>query len=450
MPEIRFQPLTETDFPLLLKWLEEPHVKAWWDQGTNWTLDLVKQKYASYTKGYKLDQGIKKPIHAYLALTDEVPIAYVQFYNAWDFERDDPLDSKILPKSLAALDIYIGESSFLKKGFAPLILKKFLSEQVKPLFAHCLVDPDIQNISAIRAYENAGFKAIEPPSQSVCWMLADLSYSIVSFACFCRGDSQAGNLAAIVQDFKEDDSGKKALAAKLNLPVTVFIEDVHAEIPMLRFFYPTSESVLCLHGALAAAKHLMHLRNTNRLEVKIQSGQILKMSRQADRVQVVMRQAEILPVKVSAAAIAKMLNMDKDQVDHRFPCVVASLGSPKLLVPVKNAAILKSLKPHFDLIKKWSIQYEVNGLYVYSAYAPSGVDFIARGFNPKGGWNEDAATGVAAGALISILPGMGQKDFVVDQGDIMGEPSRIYVSLTEGGQVLVGGEIHVVGAYNGQ
>jgi RimJ/RimL family protein N-acetyltransferase len=174
MPEIRFRPLAETDFPLLLKWLEEPHVKAWWNQGTNWTLDLVKQKYTSYTKGYKLDQGVKKPIHAYLALIDEVPIAYVQFYNAWDFERDDTLDPGLLPKSLAALDIYIGEPGFLKKGFAPIILQKFLSEKVKPLFVHCLVDPDIKNTVAIRAYEKAGFKAIETPSKNVCWMLADL------------------------------------------------------------------------------------------------------------------------------------------------------------------------------------------------------------------------------------------------------------------------------------
>ncbi len=174
-PHLHFKPLAETDVPLLLKWLEELHVKAWWDQGANWTLDLIKQKYASYINGYKLDQGVKKPIHAYLALIDEMPIAYLQFYNAWDFERDVSLDSNILPKSLAALDIYIGESGFLKKGFTPIILQKFLLEQVKPLFAHCLVDPDIQNTSAIRAYEKAGFKIIETPSQSIRWMLWDSS-----------------------------------------------------------------------------------------------------------------------------------------------------------------------------------------------------------------------------------------------------------------------------------
>ena len=264
---------------------------------------------------------------------------------------------------------------------------------------------------------------------------------IQSYVCFCRGDSKSGNLAAIVQGFAGDDSAKQAFSAKLNLPVTVFIEDAHAEIPMLRFFYPTSESVLCLHGALASGKHLMQVRNTDTLGIKIQSGQALQMMRQGDRVHVFMPQAEILPVEIDVTIMAKMLHIGTDQLDSRFPCVAASLGSPKLLVPIKTAEVLNQLKPDFDFIKKCSIDNQVNGLYVYSADAPAGIDFIARGFNPKGGWNEDAATGVAAGTLIAVLRHPKQKDFVIDQGDAMGAPRRIYVSLAEDGQVLVGGAI---------
>ncbi len=429
---LHFKPLAETDFPLLLKWLEEPHVKAWWDQGITWTPELVSKKYV-----------LKRPVHAYIILIDEVPIGYIQFYDINDFAD---ADRPACPQSVAGLDYYIGESGFLKKGFAPIILQKFLSEQVKPLFAHCLVDPDIQNTAAIRAYEKVGFKIMNAPSQSVRWMLAGLGYSIVSLTCFCRGDSQSGNRAAVVQDFTGDAVAKQALAAQLNLPATVFIEDADAEIPSLRFFYPTSESILCLHGALAAGKHLMQLRKMDRLGVKIQSGKILKMLRQGNRVQVFMPQAEILPVSADITIIAKMLHIDTDQLDSNLPCIAANLGSPKLLVPIKTAAILNQLKPDFDFIKKWSIENQVNGLYVYSADAPLRVDFIARGFNPKGGWNEDAATGIAAGTLISILPKSAQKDFVIDQGDRVGAPSRIYVSLAEDEQVLVGGDIHVVGA----
>ena len=166
MSEIRFQLLTETDFPLLLKWLEEPHVKAWWDQGITWTPELVSKKYA-----------LQRPVHAYIILIDDAPIGYIQFYDVKDFvDADRPQ----CPESVAGLDYYIGESGFLKKGFAPIILQKFLLEQVKPLFAHCLVDPDVKNTSAIRAYEKTGFKAMACPLQDVQWMLVNLKYAAIT------------------------------------------------------------------------------------------------------------------------------------------------------------------------------------------------------------------------------------------------------------------------------
>lgn len=45
---IAFKPLTKSDFPLLLKWLEAPHVKAWWDQEIKYDLVLVKEKFGSH------------------------------------------------------------------------------------------------------------------------------------------------------------------------------------------------------------------------------------------------------------------------------------------------------------------------------------------------------------------------------------------------------------------
>ncbi len=73
------------------------------------------------------------------------------------------------------------------------------------------------------------------------------------------------------------------------------------------------------------------------------------------------------------------------------PCV-ASIGSPKLLIPIKQLDILATLNPKFDFIKKWSIENGINGLYVYSADVNNkNHNYVARGFNPKGGKNEDAA-----------------------------------------------------------
>lgn len=77
---ITFTPLTESHFPLLLKWLQTPHVKAWWDPDIQWTATLIQEKYMTYVKGYKLETAVAKQIKAYIICVDNTPIGYIQIY----------------------------------------------------------------------------------------------------------------------------------------------------------------------------------------------------------------------------------------------------------------------------------------------------------------------------------------------------------------------------------
>lgn len=64
---ITFKALKEEHFLLLLKWLETPHVKKWWDADINWTPELIEKKYSNISKCLKLKtQIIEKPMHALL------------------------------------------------------------------------------------------------------------------------------------------------------------------------------------------------------------------------------------------------------------------------------------------------------------------------------------------------------------------------------------------------
>nr|WP_250296957.1 hypothetical protein [Wolbachia endosymbiont of Oedothorax gibbosus] len=69
---ITFKALKEEHFLLLLKWLETPHVKLWWDADINWTPELIEKKYSNYVKGFKRlklkTQIIEKPMHAFIRL----------------------------------------------------------------------------------------------------------------------------------------------------------------------------------------------------------------------------------------------------------------------------------------------------------------------------------------------------------------------------------------------
>lgn len=168
---ITFKPLCEADFPLLLKWLEAPHVKAWWDQDIKWTLALIQEKYANYVKGYKLENGVRKSISAHIIYVDMTPIGYIQIYNAYDFPCSKLLTG--LPVSLAAFDVLIGEINYLKQNIGSRSIIQFLKEYACS-YTHVFADPDKNNLSAIRAYEKAGFKKIkEQADTGEIWMIRE-------------------------------------------------------------------------------------------------------------------------------------------------------------------------------------------------------------------------------------------------------------------------------------
>ncbi|MBS0236470.1 MAG: GNAT family N-acetyltransferase [Proteobacteria bacterium] len=166
---ITFTPLTTSHFPLLLKWLETPHVKAWWDQDISYTLAKVEEKYGSYTKEYKRVNGVDKPIQAYLICADATPIGYAQSYNVYDFPRDEELAG--LPESLGGLDIFIGEAEYVGRGIGATAIKLFTKQHVLSQYKYAFVDPDYDNEVAVRAYEKAGFVIIKRVGK-VFWMVA--------------------------------------------------------------------------------------------------------------------------------------------------------------------------------------------------------------------------------------------------------------------------------------
>ena len=173
---IGFRELNESHFPLLLKWLEAPHVKKWWDSDIKCNFDLVSKKYTSYVNGYRKSNGVYKPISAYLIYSHSDPIGYIQIYSPYDFPRDNELAE--LPESLGTIDIFIGEEDYLSKGFGTHAIIEFLSLVDKgalgrniPRYRYIFVAPEYKNEAAVKAYEKAGFTILKRMDKSF-WMIA--------------------------------------------------------------------------------------------------------------------------------------------------------------------------------------------------------------------------------------------------------------------------------------
>lgn len=257
--------------------------------------------------------------------------------------------------------------------------------------------------------------------------------------CFCTDEKNSGNRAAVITDFNDGLHDKQTIAKELNLPVTVFISSLNETSPTLDFFYPNCQMPLCLHGTIAAAK--VFFINSNKKIVNFYTNMgknYLTVTEEDDSIVVKVTKKESPIVDLNLPTICEMLGIPSTLINPLLPLQVASVGSPKLLIPLNTHKNLLVLKPDFSLITNWSIETKVNGLYVYSLLEKN--IYSARAFNPKTGKNEDSATGVASAALSLVV----KESILIKQGEFINTPCQIFNNYIDENTVLVGGKAHYI------
>lgn len=155
---ILFKPLSKTDFILIVKWLNQPHVQSWWPTQHKVTIEDVELKYEPRIN------GIEK-VDCYIAYADQMPFGFVQIYDARLFAREGYNLNQIEEVSpinhLAAIDFFVGEPSYVGKGYGAVMIKRFVEQIVSPHYDACLADPDAKNVASIKSLEKAGFKKLK-------------------------------------------------------------------------------------------------------------------------------------------------------------------------------------------------------------------------------------------------------------------------------------------------
>lgn len=195
---------------------------------------------------------------------------------------------------------------------------------------------------------------------------------------------------------------------------------------------------LCLHGTIGAAKILFDLDQSRAKTLQTRSGLQLQVVLSDDIVQVRTEPAPLPKIQWDSNEVESMLGIKKSKIAKNLPYTAASVGSPKLLVPLISPVLLGKLRPDFEKVIRWSEIHKINGFYVYAPIKTQlPHSFSARGFNPRTGHHEDAATGVAAAALATCL----KHNLAIDQGHTMNKPSRIFVSYKNQDEIWVGGKV---------
>ena len=147
--QLRFEPLSPPHLPLLTAWLQEPHVRAFWDDG--------ERDEASVWAHY-FEQN--RDVPGYIFTLAGRPAGFIQHerltpgheYAEWSAEQGETW----------GLDLFIGEEALLGRGIGPQVIRAFveLTRATHPV-RRFVIDPDSRNLRARRAYEKAGFHAVD-------------------------------------------------------------------------------------------------------------------------------------------------------------------------------------------------------------------------------------------------------------------------------------------------
>ncbi len=143
--QFSFRHLQETDLDLLCHWLNQPHVREWWND--NLSSDEIKSVYKA-----RIGNDIVVPFIAYF---DNQPIGFIQYYHA------NKVGDGWWPDEVAGtmgIDQFIGEPQLINRGIGTQMIRAFTDYLLHEVHAKKIItDVDPLNTRAIRCYEKAGF-----------------------------------------------------------------------------------------------------------------------------------------------------------------------------------------------------------------------------------------------------------------------------------------------------
>lgn len=264
----------------------------------------------------------------------------------------------------------------------------------------------------------------------------------------------AGNpLAVVLNADGLSDRRMQAIAKEFNLSETVFLcAPAEGGDMALRIFTPAVELPFAGHPTVGSAVLLGLRSGRDSLKLEEKVGMIhARVERVDARVGEALFELPRLSEPFGAApdvgAIAESLGIAPDEIGcGPFQPALYSAGNPFYLVPVRDAGVLRKVKPQTEA---WARTFTGarGSAYIFTQTPDEpDNDLAARMLSAGMGVNEDPGTGSAAAALIGLLAdkadfAYGEQSFRLRQGHEMGRPCAIAIHLRKAGGTLSGGAI---------
>jgi trans-2,3-dihydro-3-hydroxyanthranilate isomerase len=278
---------------------------------------------------------------------------------------------------------------------------------------------------------------------------------------FAEKKYQGNQLAVIHCKETLSDAKMQRLANEMHFSETTYIlsEKKRKGGYDVRIFTPQTEVPFAGHPTLGTAYILQSefiRQPIDRIALNLKIGQIeVELTYKKDRLNLLwMRQINpIFSQIINPDSLSRILNLNREEIDDKFPIQEVSTGLPFIIVPLKTLNALQNIEiardRYFELIR--NIQAKALMFFCPQTCNP-GNDLHARVFTYYYGIPEDPASGSANGCLAGYLIkhryyGKPEIDIRVEQGYEIGRPSLLYLRAREKEDsidISVGGKVVLV------
>ncbi|MDB5658198.1 MAG: PhzF family phenazine biosynthesis protein [Cypionkella sp.] len=267
---------------------------------------------------------------------------------------------------------------------------------------------------------------------------------IERIAAFALGD-QGGNPAGVViGDALPAREDMQRIAREVGYSETAFAsrDGDHWQV---RYFAPESEVPFCGHATIALGCALGQRFGAGRYELQLSGARIsVEAVLTGAGWQATLTSPPTWSKPMPAALLAELLplfHLTPADLDASLAPHLAHAGATHAVLALHNRATLAAMAYDFPAVLALMQREAVTTVSLI--YREDADTFVARNAFAVGGVVEDPATGAAAAALGGLLVdlGRGASSFAIRQGEDMGAPSLLHVSVSgqKGAAVRVSG-----------
>ena len=252
-----------------------------------------------------------------------------------------------------------------------------------------------------------------------------------------------GNPCPLVTDTQELTAAQmQAIAARYGHE-SGFVTSMDASTVSLRYFVPRHETRMCVHATIAAVTALVSSGTLTggRVLISAASGEHEVTWDGGDPPAVTVEQLRpwFGPPAPVHAELGAALGLPAGSISPAASIRPVSVSRAKLIVPVREAAAVQAARPDYPAPWELCSRLDTTGAYVFAPNPEGGpARLVARQFPVDAGYPQDPATGVAAAALAAYLADQHPParpcwtHITIDQGDAMGQPSRLHAAALAG------------------